>query len=356
MPLALAASGLLLSADGPMPARNRQQPFDWIGFALIAISLSCFTYVFSLGSRWDWFQAARILWLSVIGAAALLAFLGQQVLARRQGLLDFSLFGSEDFSFAFIVSFVASAALFGSAFLIPAFALSVLDFTPTDAGLLLLPSGALFIGGLLISALLFQTRRVPPVATVPFGIMMIMLAMWMLSGSTSESGTHDMLAPILLRGFGLGLLFLSITLIAFSNLNSRNLACGIGLFNIGRQLGGLMGVAGLQTLIDHSVVASAVVQGANLSPGGERDHRTADGHCSHADGERDGRSGRWPSGGKPATPGRDRSVHGDCIRHGVPRCCTAICNRCTHAGRHQDRTVGIRESARCANPGVGLVL
>lgn len=29
-----------------------------------------------------------------------------------------------------------------------------------------------------------------------------------------------------------------------------------------------MGVAGLQTLIDHSVVASAVVQGANLSPGG----------------------------------------------------------------------------------------
>lgn len=268
VPLALAASGLLLSADGPMPARNRQQPFDWIGFALIAISLSCFTYVFSLGSRWDWFQAARILWLSVIGAAALLAFLGQQVLARRQGLLDFSLFGSEDFSFAFIVSFVAGAALFGSAFLIPAFALSVLDFTPTDAGLLLLPSGALFIGGLLISALLFQTRRVPPVATVPFGIMMIMLAMWMLSGSTSESGTHDMLAPILLRGFGLGLLFLSITLIAFSNLNSRNLACGIGLFNIGRQLGGLMGVAGLQTLIDHSVVASAVVQGANLSPGG----------------------------------------------------------------------------------------
>ncbi len=246
----------------------RRRPFDWVGFALIAATLFCFTYVLSQGSRWDWFEEPRILWLTVIGTAALLAFLGQQVLAKGQGLLDFTLFKSSDFSFAFIVSFVAGAALFGSAFLIPAFALSVLAFTPTDAGLLLLPSGGFFIGGLLISAYLMQVRRVPPVATVPFGILMIMVAMWMLSGSTSESGTDDMMAAILLRGLGLGFLFLSITLIAFSDLNSRNLACGIGLFNTGRQLGGLMGVAGLQTLIDHNVFANAVVLGANVTPGG----------------------------------------------------------------------------------------
>ena len=268
VPLALAASGLLLIADGPMPIKVRHRPFDWIGFTLICASLFCFTYVLSQGSRWDWFEEPRILWLTVIGAAALLAFLGQQVLAKGQGLLDFTLFRSSDFSFAFIVSFVAGAALFGSAFLIPAFALSVLAFTPTDAGQLLLPSGAFFIGALLISAYLMQARRVAPFATVPFGILMIMVAMWMLSGSTSDSGTDDMMEAILLRGLGLGFLFLSITLIAFSDLNSRNLAYGIGLFNTGRQLGGLMGVAGLQTLIDHNVVTNAVVLGANVTPGG----------------------------------------------------------------------------------------
>ena len=268
VPLALAATGLLLIADGPTPARIQNRPFDWIGFSLISATLFCFTYVFSQGSRWDWFEEPRILWLSVIGAAALLAFLGQQVLAKGQGLLDFSLFKSSDFSFAFIVSFVAGAALFGSAFLIPAFALSVLGFTATDAGQLLLPSGALFVGALLVSAWLMQARRVPPVATVPFGILMIMLAMWMLSGSTSESGTDDMMAAILLRGLGLGFLFLSITLIAFSDLNSRNLASGIGLFNTGRQLGGLIGVAGLQTLIDHNVVTNAMALGTNVTPGG----------------------------------------------------------------------------------------
>jgi MFS transporter, DHA2 family, multidrug resistance protein len=267
VPLSLAGSGLLLLADYPEPLNVGRRPFDWIGFSLVSTTLICFAYVFSQGSRWDWFEEPRIQWLTVIGTAALLAFLGQQAMAKGQGLLDFTLFRSEDFSFAFIVSFVAGAALFGSAFLIPSFALSVLAFRPTDAGLLLLPSGALFIGALLLAAFVMQVRRVPPIATVPFGILMIMAAMWMLSGSTIESGATDMMPAILLRGLGLGFLFLSITLIAFGNLNDQNLASGIGLFNTGRQLGGLMGVAWLQTLIENNVAANVAVLGANVTAG-----------------------------------------------------------------------------------------
>jgi MFS transporter, DHA2 family, multidrug resistance protein len=266
-PVALAAAGLLLLADGPAPVRTMRRPFDWFSFSLVSTTLFCFTYVFSQGNRWDWFEEPHIVWLTTMGAAALLAFLGRQVMAEGNGLLDSNVFRSHDFSFAFVVSFVAGAALLGSAFLIPSFAVSVLAFTPTDAGRLLLPSGALFIGALLLAAFVMQIRRAPPIATVPFGILMIMVAMWMLSGSTSESGADDMMVAILLRGLGLGFLFLSITLIAFSNLNSRNLASGIGLFNTGRQLGGLMGVAGLQTLIDHNVAANVAVLGANITAG-----------------------------------------------------------------------------------------
>jgi DHA2 family multidrug resistance protein len=266
VPVALAAAGVLLMADGPGPSKTAPRPFDWIGFSLISAALLCFTYVLSQGSRWDWFEEPCILWLTVIGTATLLAFIGQQVMTSH-GVLDFTAFRSDDFTFAFIVSFVAGAALFGSAFLIPAFAVSVLAFTPTDAGLLLLPSGALFVGALLIAAFLFQVRGVAPFATVPFGILLIMVAMWMLSGSTSQSGADDMMGAILLRGLGLGFLFLSITLIAFTRLNDHNLASGIGLFNTGRQLGGLMGVAGLQTLIEHNVVGNIAVLGSHITAG-----------------------------------------------------------------------------------------
>lgn len=279
LPMALGAAGILLIAGSPRPTTTERRPFDWIGFPLVSIAALCLTYIFSRGSRWDWFEEAHVLWLTVIGAVALLAFLGRQMLATTQGVVGFSSFRSGDFSFAFVVSFVAGAALFGSAFLIPSFAVSVLAFTPTEAGLLLLPSGAAFIATLLFAAFLMQARGVPPVATVPFGILMIMISMWMLSGSTMESGSDDMMPAILLRGFGLGCLFLSINLVAFGKLNDRDLASGIGLFSAGRQLGGLIGVAGLQTMIDHQVAANAVVLGATVAPGvpalGERLATTA---------------------------------------------------------------------------------
>lgn len=265
VPVALAGAACLLLTDRQMTVEKSGRPFDRIGFLLISISLFCVTYVLSQGSRWAWFEDPHIVWLTGMGGMTLLAFLGQQVVAQGKGLIDITLFRSADFSFALIVSFVAGAALFGSAFLILAFAASVLAFTPTEAGQLLLPSGALFIAALLLAAWLMQTRRMPPIATVPFGILAIMAAMWMLSRSTGESGASDMMPAILLRGLGLGFLFLSITLIAFGTLGSRNLASGIGLFNAGRQLGGLMGVAFLQTLIEHNVAANVAVLGANVA-------------------------------------------------------------------------------------------
>jgi DHA2 family multidrug resistance protein len=267
VPLALGAAGLLMIVDQPTLPTIARRPFDRIGFCLISTALSCFTYVLNQGSRWDWFEEPRILWLTAIGGASLLGFFGRQLISKRQALLDFSVFESGDFFFAIFVSFVAGAALFGSAYLIPTFAVSVLGFTPTDAGQLLLPSGALFIGSLLTAAFLFQVRRVPFVATVPFGILMIMASMWLLSGATSESGMHDMMPAILLRGVGLGFLFLSITLIAYSDLTPANLASGIALFNTCRQLGGSMGAAGLQTLIEHDLTSNQSVLGANITAG-----------------------------------------------------------------------------------------
>ncbi len=267
VPVALAGAGLMLLDDGPIPSAGPARPFDWIGLTTMTVAAFCLTYVLTQGSRWDWFAAPHLQAAALTGGLALLAFVGRQVLAGRRALLDMAVFGSADFCFAFVVSFVAGAALFGSAYLIPAFAVAVLGFTPTAAGLLLLPSGAVFAATLLVAAMLMQYAGLKPIATVPFGILLLMAAMWLLSGSAGDSGADDMAVPVLLRGLGLGCLFLSITLIAFGRLDGAGLAAGIGLFNTGRQLGGLMGVAGLQTLIDHQAAANLAVLGANVAGG-----------------------------------------------------------------------------------------
>lgn len=261
------AVGVLVLVERQPAASPQATHFDLPGFTLISASLMCITYICVQGSRWNWFDEHRIVCLSALACLTLFAFVMQQSVSHGPRLLDLSVFRVDDFLFAFLVSFVAGAALYGSAYLIPAFAVSVLAFTPGAAGRLLLPSGALFAGALLTAAYLMQARRKPPILTVPLGIVLLMIAMWLLSGSTNESGADDMMLAILLRGAGLGFLFLSITIIAFNSLPDPSVSSGIGLFNLGRQLGGLIGVSALQTLIGHHIAQAQTVLAAHLTAG-----------------------------------------------------------------------------------------
>jgi DHA2 family multidrug resistance protein len=89
VPVALAAIGLLLIADSARQFDDERYPLDWIGLALISVACFCLTYVFNQGSRWRWFEEPRIVWLTLIAVAALLAFLGQQAASKARGVLDF---------------------------------------------------------------------------------------------------------------------------------------------------------------------------------------------------------------------------------------------------------------------------
>lgn len=268
--LPIGALGLLAILGGidAVPDERRPARFDAVGLALLAVAMACLVFVLQEGSRYDWFEDAGIVHLSVFGTAALLLFIGWEIRTQGRGaLVDFAVFRDEHFSYGFLVSFVAGFALFGSAFVIPAFALQVLSLTPTHAGLLLLPGGALVGLGLLTAGSLIQLKGVAPFKLVPIGILCFMTAMWMLSHSTVESGAPDMTPALLLRGLGLGVLFVSLTMVTLAGLKGPLNSHGVALFNFGRQFGGLIGIAFLLTYLDHQVALNRSVLSINLTPG-----------------------------------------------------------------------------------------
>ena len=246
------------------PARS----FDWVGMALLAVAMTSTVFVLQEGSRHNWFDEPEISELSAIAIVALMAFALWQLLMQRRGaMIDLTVFKDQHFTFGFLVSFVAGFALFGSAFVIPAFSKSVLHLSPTYAGMLLVPSGATVCIGLLLAGSLIQLKGLDPVKPIPFGILCFMCAMWLLSGSTSESGLPDMMPAIILRGFGLGLLFVSLTLVTLGDLRGASVAQGVALFNFGRQMGGQMGVAFLSTYLDHQVALNRTTLSGNIAAG-----------------------------------------------------------------------------------------
>ena len=252
----------IMASSGPKRA-------DITGFLLFGIAAVSLTYIAQEGSRWNWFEANHIIALTVCGFTALLAcILRWVVFSWRGSLIRLSVFGNLDFCFGFLVSFVAGVALFGSTSLIPGFTLNVLDFTATEAGLLNAPGGLMFCIALGITALLLSFTRTNPLATVPLGIFLIMVGMWLLAGSTSESGSADLLLPLLIRGTGLGFLFLSLTIFALGGLTGSRIAQGVALFTTHRQFGGLFGVALLQRYMDHQNALNGSILSAHLGTGG----------------------------------------------------------------------------------------
>ncbi|WP_246669623.1 DHA2 family efflux MFS transporter permease subunit [Agrobacterium sp. B1(2019)] len=268
VPIGMGALILLAFTKESLDERTSVGKFDWLGAVLFTGAAFCLTYVLNQGSRWDWFEEPMIAHLLIAGSFALLLFLAYQFNTKKfDTVLDLTIFRNSGFAFGFIASFAAGFALFGSAYLIPTFAVSIIGMTPTEAGILLLPSTLMFIATLLLTTFLVQRRGLPPIVTVPFGILCFIAAMCMLSGVNGDSGFPDLMPAILLRGLALGFLFLSITLITLPDLEEQQMAYGVGFFNVGRQTGGLLGVAALQTLLDHQTALNKIVLVTYIVPG-----------------------------------------------------------------------------------------
>jgi len=266
IPLGIA-SLVLLWADGDR-TYWREIRLPVLEVLLLGLGAALLTYVLLQGNRFNWFDDTDITVLATIGVVAVGFLAIWEIAFRSEGsLLAVSPLDSPDFRFGLLVSIVAGFALSGSAYLIPAFALNVLDFTATGAGVLLLPSGAALALGLLFAGFVIEKTGIHPIALVPFGVLLFAGAMWLLSGSTSASGSPDLSVPLFLRGFGLGLLFVALTLISLRGLTADALPFGIGLFDFGKQVGGMTGTALLQTYIDHQNVHNRTILAAHLMNG-----------------------------------------------------------------------------------------
>ena len=80
-----------------------------------------------------------------------------------------------------------------------------------------------------------------------------MVSMWQLGHLSTDSGTADTTAALLLRGLGTGFLFVPINQAAFASLRKSELQQASGLLSLSRQLGGSFGIALLATFVQQHI-------------------------------------------------------------------------------------------------------
>ena len=93
------------------------------------------------------------------------------------------------------------------------------------------------------------------------GVSVVALSQLVASHLTQEAGFWDMVKPNMIRSFGLGFIFIPVSVLALSGLAPEQRGNATGLFNLTRELGGSFGTALMGMLVSDGVK----INGAHLA-------------------------------------------------------------------------------------------
>ena len=222
---------------------------DWWGILLLVVGVGALQVVLDRGQRDDWFAAPYITALTIVAAVGIAAFIWWE-LKTKHPVVDLRVLRNRSLAVGTFFTFIHGFGLYASQFIFPVFVQHLLGFTALQSGLLMLPSSLTAAAMMPLAGRLIR-RGFPPQLMLVFGFISFFAFTWMLSQSTLASGQADFFWPLILRGFGLSLLFVPFTTLALSELSAQDVHQATGLTNMMRQLGGSFGVAVIATFVQY---------------------------------------------------------------------------------------------------------
>ena len=247
IPVGILAAYCTITFIRETPKDGKGKPVDWWGIGLLAVAVGSLQTLLEKGESEDWFATPYIVVLAASSVFGLLLFIWRE-LSTDHPIVNLSIMKKRSFSIGMFTSFILGFGLYGSVFVFPIFAQNLLGFTPLQTGELFIAGGLCTISMMPFIGIMLK-KGVPAQFMATGGMFLFFVFCWMLSKSTLASGTGDFFWPLVIRGFGMALLFVPLTTLAMQDLKGAEIGQGSGLNNMSRQLGGSFGIAALTTLI-----------------------------------------------------------------------------------------------------------
>ena len=238
VPLPLLAAGLtwaLLSEEIQIP---RKIPFDGIGFLLLAGALICLQTVLNQGQDSDWYNAPYLVWLTILGVLLLAYFVIWELTARTP-LLNLRLFSRRNFAIGSVMLSVAFMMVYGLLSVLLVRLQSVAGYTSFLAGSVLLP--LIFLAKPMASVIHKLATKFDARLLISINMLLFALYCTWSSGYDFFQRGSFFAQPLwsqVLEGFCLGGLFVPLTTLFLSGLNTKRQTQAVELGGMLRVLGG----------------------------------------------------------------------------------------------------------------------
>jgi DHA2 family multidrug resistance protein len=251
LPVGIAALLLIarLLEDPPWIKRVARagMTIDYVGVALLVIGVGALQILLDKGQEEDWFGSPFIVALAITAVVGLIALVIWEWF-HKTPIVDVRLFKNVNFLGANFMMFMLGIMLFSSLVMMPQFLQTLLGYTAESAGLVLSGGGLLLL--LLMPVVGMLSSRVQARYIIAFGWLSLSLAMFYSTQVLNLQISFQAAAFLrVVQVFGLGFLFVPITLVSYVGMPPEKSGNVAGLVNFMRNMGASIGTSMVTTII-----------------------------------------------------------------------------------------------------------
>lgn len=233
--------------DFDKPDHSLLKRFDWLGLGAMAAFLGSLEYVLEEGTRLDWFESHEIVFFTGLMLVGAVLFFWR-ALTRDDPLVDLYAFTNRNFAFGSLFSFTMGIGLYGLTYLYPVYLGRIRGYDALMIGETMFVTGLCMFLTAPVAGIL--SRKLDPRIMMMIGFSGFALGTFIASSITADWDFHELLWPQILRGVSLMLCMVPINNLALGTLPPQQLKNASGLYNLTRNLGGAVGLAVINTVLN----------------------------------------------------------------------------------------------------------
>jgi len=220
---------------------QKNKAIDWTGIFFLVIGIGALQYVLEEGQTDDWFESNNIRIFTALTVVGCAMFVWWELRVKNP-VVNLRVLRHPSVALGSFLNLVFGIGIYAPIFLFPLFAQTILGWSASQTGLILLPGALLSAVCIALSGRLMH-KGVSPKLFITLGFLCFMAFSVIMYFSSSESGFRNFDLPHLLRGMTNGLILTPIAVLSLAGLKGNDIAQSAGLTNMIRQLGGAVGVA-----------------------------------------------------------------------------------------------------------------
>lgn len=219
---------------------------DWLALTALAVGMGAFTVVCEQGQRWGWLDSATIRLLAAMAAVALATFVWRG-LAHPRPFVNLRLFRHRDFAVACLLNAVFGGAIYATVFLLPLFLAKVLGYNSLQIGEVVMWAGLSLL--VVTPVALLAAAKLDRRLVLAGGLAAYAGGFFLFGGLTHQSGIEELWAYQMVRLAGVPFIALTLLEAADAAAPHGEEGSASSLFNVARNLGGVVGIAAITALL-----------------------------------------------------------------------------------------------------------